>query len=332
MRRAYHDGHSDSPWYAFAMRLGRRVLAAATLFVAACGYPSFDFLPPDDGGALDSSITETGDETGDASHDAADTSIVDALDGAKPDTAIDSGIDTRDVGPGVDVVPLDLGTDTTDAHVDGCKDYPAATFCDDWDTSTGADSHWSAEYVVNGGALLMDAGDASPNCFLSRFVAESSGSEEAAVLNEPVTAPLTYATVQVDVDIKLAVDHYDAGAVLVKVGRPGTGRGFDLSLGPMGFYVEVLGTTSTSKELTGTTVPIGRWFHVRMKGQVMMTGATVTIWIDDPTFSSPAYNASALSTATEDDVKQQLDLGLYSDVSPFTAYDAEYDTVALQYP
>jgi hypothetical protein len=178
----------------------------------------------------------------------------------------------------------------------------------------------------------MDAGDASPNCFLSRFVAAASGSEEAAVLDQPVTAPLTYATVQLDVDIKLAVDHYDAGVVLVKIGRPGTGKGFDLSLGPMGFYVEVLGTTSTSSELTTTPVPVGRWFHVRMKGQVMMTGATVTLWIDDPAFKMPVYNASALSTATEDDVKQQLDLGLYSDVLPFTPLDVEYDTAALQYP
>jgi hypothetical protein len=67
-----------------------------------------------------------------------------------------------------------------------------------------------------------------------------------------------------------------------------------------------------------------------MKGQVMLSGATVTMWIDDPT--TAAYNASGLSSATEDDTKQQLDLGLYSDATPFTAFDVDYDTAALSYP
>ena len=220
------------------MRFARRALTMTTLFVAACGYPSFDFVPDDSGAA-----------------------------------------------------PIDSTVDALDAAV--------------------------------------DVGDASPNSFLSRFIA-TTGSEEAAVLVEPLSAPLTYATVQLDVDIKLDVGHYDAGIVLEKIGRPGTGRGFDLSLGPSDFYVEVLGTTNVTTHLTTTPVPVGRYFHLRMKGQVMLAGATVTLWIDDP--STPAYDASGLSTATEDDVKQQIDLGLYSDVSPFAAFDAHYDTAAVDYP
>ena len=314
------------------MRSGRRVLAMATLFVAACGYPSFDFLPDDSGVApFDSTVDDVG---SDVAHDAIDSSI-DARVDAVVDTSMakDTGVvdDTYDTSsPPPDTFVLDTGP-PVDTHVNGCSDWPSARFCDDWDTSTTADFHWMSEYVVNGGALLLDAGDSSPNSFLSRFTLASTGTEEAADLVESITAPVSSATAQLDVDIKLSADHYTSGVVLAKIGRGGTGRGFDLSLGPSGFYVEILGTTGTSKDLTGVPVPVGRYFHLRMKGQVMSSGALVQIWIDDP--STAVFDQSGLSTATDDTTAQQLDLGLYTNgTPPFDALDVDFDTAAFSYP
>lgn len=313
------------------MRLAARSLLLATL--CACSYPDYAFDDGDASSPIDSTLQET-DATGDVT-DAAHDVLGDSSDGPLQDVP-DALTDTKtppDTTPPPDTTVVDTAPEVVvDTHVSGCGDYPTAIFCDDWDTSPAGvpEKHWTGTYAVNGGLLLMDAGDSSPNSFLSRIVDQTTGAEESATLYQTFDVPTLTTTVQLDVDMMLNHSAYAAGdgIILAKVGKSG-GRGFDLGLGPGGFYVETLGVTSGGSNLS-TPVPVGRWFHVRLKGTLMTSGATVQIWVDDLT--SAAYDVTGVSTATVDDLHEQLTIGVYGNAAPFTAFDAHFDTAAITFP
>jgi hypothetical protein len=316
------------------MRWGRRALATATLFVAACGYPSFDFLPAESDSAPLDATTDTFEtiDARDSATDVSDTRALDTLVGdttkSDADALVDTGtlLDTLDTAPPTDTTtPPDTTPPPFDALARGCTG--THRFCDDWDTSTTADAHWMSNYIVSGAYAIDTTDPYSPSQDFLSTISATSGSEASAVVDETLTSPAldSYALVDVEVFID---GGYGPGSLLVKMQRPGTGRGFDLSVGPTDLYVEVLGITTDTMHL-GTPLPLGRWFHVRMKGQLMTSGAHLTVWVEDMTV--PVYDKSGLSTATIDSTTQELSLGVYTDAPPISAYHARFDDCSLDF-
>jgi hypothetical protein len=291
------------------------------LVTASCSYPEFGFAPdaalPDSG---DSALVDSAPVDSALDDSALDTIVAD---GVVPETTITDTFVSDTFVPDT-FVPDTFVPDTAPPKT-GCA-VMLHDFCADWDTSSPEPTFgWGSSYLQNGGTIAHDTVNFSPPRSLLTTVPAGSGVGAASVSRE-LPAPAATTMARIDVRIRLDVDKYSPGVLLVKLQRENHGAA--VWLGPTGLYLEAFGNTYRAADFTKKVVP-GTWHRLRMEATIRTTGATIRGYLDD--LSTPAATLTDVSTAISDGTSRSLVIGPYMDGTSYPTFTARYDDASLDW-
>lgn len=323
------------------MRTGDWLLGVAVLFgVAGCGYPEFGFdgSDPDPGGPdtalLDDTpdpLEETGPFDADVPLDTSDAAPVQDADAEAPIDAGDTRPDaTADTKPIVDA-PVDTRTDTivdvapeTPPPLGFCK-TSTAPFCADFDETSSLPAGFDRVDTQPGGTLTLDSLSSSAPRSLRASI-DTRNERCLAFLQVVRNAPSAGALTRVDAKIRLDGASVTRYVTLLKIQHGGDGRGVSLDVDANGLRLAANGSSFTVQRISGS-VPVGRWFHVRLEGRLRVSGGSGAVYIDGAT--TPTAQISNASTASADVASREINVGLFSD--PSSALTARYDDVEVRF-
>jgi hypothetical protein len=236
------------------------------------------------------------------------------LDGASGATDGDGGADR----PGA--------TPTAEAGSDAQRPFcesSTALFCEDFDTPAILPARFDATAVSFGTLALDDVLVRSAPRSLRATISTRSSGPNQALLRVAKAAPRPTSVTRVDVKMRLDVETLGVPTTILKVQHDGRGYGVALTLAPTGL---VLAAGTRSYQLP--TVPIGRWFHVRLEAQLATADASVRVFFDGA--QTPAVDVAGLTTALVDVTNRELNVGPYAG-NASTALTVRFDDVELRF-
>lgn len=296
-------------------------LLIASILAYGCDYPVYGFVPDDATPGLDTAFDTNGDAPIDARTDdtASDTTIGDTTD------AGDAGTDTAVADTHADTGLVDTPSDALVTK--GCTGSVHA-FCADFDSVLMPQSGWTDSNLVAGGTNLIDHSlFTSPSGSYAAAFPSSAATEAAATLNEDFSLASASSLLTAEAWIRLEAATSPNDTLLLKVSRVGSGNGVDVSIGPGGVSMDIVGTPSSGTFHLYDPTP-NVWFKLKLE-VVLATGTTgsAKAYIDDKLIVTQSGVATTTSTATT----ARLVIGVYQNEASTAAARANFDDVTFDY-
>ncbi len=270
-----------------------RSLFLVAAITCGCSYPEFGF---DEQPPIDSALADA------------------ATDALPIDTALTDSLP-------IDTAPVDTGPR-------GCTGS-TAVFCIDFSKSIEPHDGWSGSRLAPTGTLTLEntAPHSAPNNLFASTKSALTDYIDANVYKS-LTAPALDRDARIEVWMKLPAKPTGSGKFfLVRYQRAGAGDGISLEIDATGFFLEVFGGAYAQRR-TSIAVPIDRWFQVRIDARLKYVGGEARVWIDDMT--TPAMEATALSTLETDSLGRQLTVGIFASEAA-SDFAARFDDVSFNW-